>query len=678
MRQWFKFIFFSGSFFLASLSSQEISLKNLNFKEEFSWGVRAFNRGYRGKALQRFEKAFVLKSQDPLILEWLGKAYYFNGFDEEALSKWNYLLETGKGTVFIRNFVKTLESRDGILSLLNPQTSWTFIRKIPHRQNNFLIFNKPINIYPDNDLSGRTFVTSLLTNEVLVLNADTLVVKRYKGSLEKPLAGPYGITQLPDRTLLVSEYSGDRIAFLSPDGNIIKRVGSTGTGDGELIAPQNIFYYKNFFYVIDWGNKRVVKYSADGKFILNFGTPTGYFSGLEGPSGLAVFRNRIYVGDIYKKTIEVFDLSGNHLETIRRDDLLTQPEGISLFPPHNLLIANGSNLLNFNIEKEQMTTFPIKNYAFSHIMQAVLDQNRNLILTDYKQNSLNVAIRSSDLFSTIPLQINRVISDGFPQILVSLTVKDRKGIPLVGLRKDNFIIREGGTIISNHKVLRPTNRKSAALSLVIDSDSSMKNYGQDLKDTVSFLLRNLEKTDQRKYIITGSNPIISFNAVSRLFTTSGKLSFPYTKVPDPGKAVRLAASRLIPPLIGGLKTVLFITSGQSEEKSFKDGDTALNTLGHYMLNNNVRFYAVIFGNQKNKDIEYLAERTGGTVFRQPEDMKNFLSLVKKGRERNYLLSYKSAMKEIDFGRRYIPLNIQVQYLQRFSQDRLGYYPPLQN
>ena len=63
--------------------------------EEFRRGVQAYYRGAFNEAILQFERSLSYKSDDNLILDWLGKAYYRSGLEGEALASWKRAYENG-------------------------------------------------------------------------------------------------------------------------------------------------------------------------------------------------------------------------------------------------------------------------------------------------------------------------------------------------------------------------------------------------------------------------------------------------------------------------------------------------------------------------------------------------------------------------------------------------------
>jgi len=69
---------------------------------------------------------------------------------------------------------------------------------------------------------------------------------------------PYDINVTPDDTLLVCEYGGNRLQWLSKTGEPLKTWGKSGRNPGELFAPWGAIYGPNEqVYVVDSLNSRI-------------------------------------------------------------------------------------------------------------------------------------------------------------------------------------------------------------------------------------------------------------------------------------------------------------------------------------------------------------------------------------------------------------------------------------
>ena len=83
-------------------------------------------------------------------------------------------------------------------------------------------------------------------------------------------------------------------------------------------------------------------------------------------------------------------------------------------------------------------------------------------------------------------------------------------------------------------------------------------------------------------------------------------------------------------------------------------------------------------NVANEELEYLADASGGqTGYAYGAD--GVASMVARIRSRpsgRYLLRYQS-VHPTDFGRRYIPVEVEVYLLERSGRDEAGFFGPLE-
>jgi hypothetical protein len=79
------------------------------------------------------------------------------------------------------------------------------------------------------------------------------------GRARGELMYPYGMTLLPDRTLLVAEFGNNRIQRLDLlTGESLGIFGQQGRGTGQLVIPWSIAHVDDITYVLDSGNNRIV------------------------------------------------------------------------------------------------------------------------------------------------------------------------------------------------------------------------------------------------------------------------------------------------------------------------------------------------------------------------------------------------------------------------------------
>lgn len=85
----------------------------------------------------------------------------------------------------------------------------------------------------------------------------------HPGHARGELMYPYGITLLPDRTLLIAEYGNNRLQRLDVvSGESLGTFGQQGRGTGQLVIPWAVTYIQDIAYVLDSGNNRIVGFAT--------------------------------------------------------------------------------------------------------------------------------------------------------------------------------------------------------------------------------------------------------------------------------------------------------------------------------------------------------------------------------------------------------------------------------
>jgi streptogramin lyase len=147
------------------------------------------------------------------------------------------------------------------------------------------------------------------------------VIARFEPS-SLGLDHPIGLAIGPDGNLYVTDTS-QVVAVISPDGNVLRRWGTPGTGPGELsfvsfssdladVHAAIAVGREGRVYVVDNGNHRVQTFSATGTFIQQFGS----FGKAEGqfltPVDIAVGpEGDVYVSDDRGQSVSKFSAPGN-------------------------------------------------------------------------------------------------------------------------------------------------------------------------------------------------------------------------------------------------------------------------------------------------------------------------------------------------------------------------------
>jgi DNA-binding beta-propeller fold protein YncE len=638
-------------------------------REEFRLGVQSYNRYSFNEAIFSFERALSYIPGEPLILEWLGRAYYRSGVEDSALRQWQSAMERYEGSInerlLLGSRIETVRNRRSLFPELDINARYVESGSYPSTNGEIVLYRQPASILALDD--GSAWVTAYGSNEIVQIDVNGIVRQRLRG----PINGfdrPYDIARGPDGKLYVSEYRGGRISVLSPEGNWLSYIGSKGRGDGNLIGPQNLCVDADgYVYVIDYGNGRIVKFGPDGEFLLSFGSQKiGSFPGLRSPTGIAVRGNQVFAADAISRRIYFFDQNGTYQGTLVHEGLLG-PESMRFTDDGKLLLADANRVLIIDPDTGVMHELGAVGNT-SRIVGIDTDRNGNILAAVFEGGEISILTRMDDMAAGLFVQIERVVSEQFPLVTVEVQVQDRQRRPIVGLDANNVILSENGRVVAEQQLLGAAYQsRNTDISILIERSPQM----QLLQNDVTASLQDISSAADRvvSVISAGEQPVkqsmdsvLSENAV-------------YTNRWHFDLGLRLAATDLLP---GEKKrAVVFVTTGNIGALGFEQ--YGLSELAAYLANNGIIFYAVVVGNNApGPEIEYLCKETGGEVvpLYRPEGIKPVIEKLRNEPNGTYLFQYRSSLPT-NFGRAYLPVEAEVYLLERSGRDAIGYFPPLE-
>jgi len=658
---------------LAMMPGQDnFDMEQVYAEEELQFGVRAFHEGAYNKAVLSFEKSLSIKPDYTLAEKWLARTYYHNGYTSTALDMWSRLKEQGQLGAASNTMLSMLQYRRSAESGIEVPPKYVEFHKLEGTGDDGTLFIRPTSVVPDRD--GGFYVVAFARNEVLKFSANGTIMRTFRGGIEG-LNHPFDLA-INREGLFITEFSGDRIVHCRPDGRVVKRFGETGTGPGQLLGPQYITDDgRGYLYVTDQGNRRIAKFDYEGNFILSFGKETAMFGGIREPTGIQAWNDFIFVADKKKQQLIVFDESGNYIKAID-SSLLQRPEGIALYREGELIVSDESQVLLFEIGTETFFPIVIPDDATARMIHASRDANDNLLLVDFNRSIVSMQADFNRMYAGLFVQINQVNSERFPNVYADLTVQRRNGAPFVGLQQENFYITEGRYPVDGTALEYSINdSRFAEVTLLIEGSSHMRAHTDMIAQVSTQFAEELLPDGKIHVVFAADEPVLRLEdgqdaAQVRAAALSGALSD--TWIFDQG--LRLAASPLLDS--GERRAVVYINSGGLPENAFDSYE--LIHLADYLQTNNIAFYSVSLDPEgaAAEETEYLCDKTGGihVYAYNPEGVSPVVENIRSLKTGRYILSFRSN-REPNFGRNYLPLEVQVSIFGRSGRGEIGYFAP---
>jgi hypothetical protein len=647
------------------LPAQTIDFSAARSAEQLRAGVQAFHRGYYNDAWISLEKSISYQPANSLAQIWLGRAQWKSGYEQEALRTWQQVLDSGRGSAIVRDWVDVLTLRRGLGRELAGKSTWVVSSELDGMLKGGYPFRRPTSVRPRSD--GTFWLVAFGSNEILHFDANFRLLEVLRGGLPG-FDRPYDVVESDDGTLYVSEYGANRIARCSPRGDKIATFGSAGPGS--LLGPQYMTLdRRGYLWVTDWGNSRVTRFTLDGAYVQTI-------TGITGPTGIAAWEDRLYVSDKNGRRILVYDLNGNPLETIG-EGTLQDPEGISFTSSGTLLVADGNRILESDLERD---TWAVRGDTSAHtkrLVQQAPTVNGDLLGADFDQSRVVLLSDVTTLYSGLVVRVDRVNSVKFPEVYADVSVENRYGKPVAGLGIDNFIVTEAlGGVRSPALVAANTQVKTVDVSLLLERSPAMEAARPDVEQAVADLYASVTQTGRIKAVSAAEKPSREADfGETRLRFVKESFQSPATARWKFDLGARLAGDELITSVSGARRAMVFLTSGSLGQRPFTTYSVL--EIADYLKNNAIGFYAVLFGIQApDEDLAYLASVTGGKIYNvsAPGGMQEIVRDIKARVGPVYTLRF-SSLTPADFGDRYIPLEIQVTAQKASGRDESGYYAP---
>lgn len=223
--------------------NQEVNL-------QFQVGFNALTDGDLSEAVNRFERAVNSDTEVPRAYYWLGKTYFYQGYNDSAVEVLNRA-ETFpriRSRVEREQAIHRLRSRSDTFGF---HQEWDYLGLVDGKRH-----DESRNINPsslEEDPWGGWYSSSYRLGKVLKYSEEGKVLDTWDG-----FDTPNDLEYFSDKGLLVAESQADRISLLADTGG--RR---TFVSDG-LENPTQILSRDSSLYAVDSGDQSIVQLTTDG------------------------------------------------------------------------------------------------------------------------------------------------------------------------------------------------------------------------------------------------------------------------------------------------------------------------------------------------------------------------------------------------------------------------------
>jgi DNA-binding beta-propeller fold protein YncE len=173
-------------------------------------------------------------------------------------------------------------------------------------------FNKPVAIAVDPS-SSEVYVSDKNNNRIQKLTGTGDPITSLDGIWSN------GMYVNSEKNLYVSVAGTDKIYKFSPNFELIREWGGTGTSNGKFRNPYGITVdYNNDVYIVDRGNWRIQKFTKEGAHLKTFGGQGTISGKFITPYGIAfdASNNTVHVSDYSNRNIQSFTPDGVFVKKI--------------------------------------------------------------------------------------------------------------------------------------------------------------------------------------------------------------------------------------------------------------------------------------------------------------------------------------------------------------------------
>jgi len=666
------------------LSSQDIDraskLYAYNLMEK---GVFHFNLNQYEAAIDYFTQTLRIYPSLLEAREWRAKSFYRAGQIENAREEYKRLISINPEDL---RLMQQLDEIDFILG--HPETfSFTpnYISSAIYPLKTFKNEILPISISLIS--KDKVAITDFYSGKVGFYSIDGKYLFSIPTGNER-FGQPFDITSDNNGNFYITDYKDNFIYKYSSDFKQIGRFGGSGNSESSLYGPRGIVSDGNYnLYVVDRWNRKIKKFNNNGDYILSVENRVDGLYELDEPYDIAYINEIVYVTDSKRASIFAFDNYGTFIKEIK-SPLIQIPRGISLSNNKKqiIIVDEKSGILFMNIETGKIEKVSDLSKIKGRFLSAVETYDGRILGINESIGGLfafvEELVKSSGLFLNVLRSAVTNQEDGGGLISHLLSITDKLGRPVIDISVDDITIIERGIELGHPKAIGKfpnLEKDGVAITIVNELSNETKEKKDDIKKFLLDIAKKLRPEDSLQIININKdiNKKNSFNSspleCAYLFDQDE-----YTNIKNViiGKGLIYGIGQAL-SVYNKSSVVIFITAGNTPEECF--GDVTAGYIYNYSLANSIPIYTVVFGKDSQNDfLSRLASESGGNLinyYKSPE-INKLIEIIKEKRKQYYIITYNTIIGNANEFR-YKEAIIEITSNGMTSSTKVGYFDRLQ-
>ena len=659
------------------------------------------NKSYEA-AISKFLQSLEIEPRNNRIRYFLGEAFYKAGYIEDAITQWDNIIKLGGQDSYLSQKINQIYYLIGQKRRNFFFTDYVYQKTLPVQslENNVESYTVrfPADIYIDgNDVIH--FLDSRL-NVIGRIDGNGRFMGNLYGSfanvipLINRLKNPVDFLVLDNKDFLVCDFGSDRLVLISKEGEKKKTIGSKGykqNGDfPHFLGPAGITIDEiGNYFVTDVGNSRIHYINSSGEVLYQFGERGSDEGQLLMPTGILYLKKtkQLFVCDTGNNRIHIFDRTGKYLDSFG-SSFLMKPRKIISHPtqPNIFIIVDRNDVYFYEINsKSYRSVF----YNLNNVQQfkvtpisAAMDKASLLYVGDAHSGKIYQYSPIKFRYVNLIVRVENINVKNFPDILATVSVRNREGQYLSGLTRENFTLEENDQKVNNLKIIAESSlTDQLKLSFFIESSSKTKQMETDTIALFEDIYSYLRPHDQFELYAFGGGTQTGQDTYREIFQQSSLLS-----VLQDVKELEIYSDFylgtgmkfLINRQLNGVKKkgiVLIVYSSYTQKQFLPE---KMENIKYFAINNFIPISVIYLGNnqnQENRDLKDLCESTGGqyVIYNNTKNIENLILNLRNKKNGLYKIQYQSFRNEIKTGF-FRAVSVEANYKGLYGLDNKAGYP----